>query len=277
MEKENILKRKLSISENRAKKLVLKMAKYGNHGITDKLECENDIEVYLHKENQSISSLVSICRNWRMPVLFFENIFEGNLYPNQNASIERVFNPTGETDLKLTGYGLHTNTYYLTQFISATKGLEEAINKVSIINIVENIIGFITSIESYLVYRTEIYNKLNPENQLLDSSEKKVSFETKISEWIPLMTNGDKLDRSTKNWNNYLKLRKFRDDNYIHIKKGGVSFSIEALRKSINLLPSGISDLLIDLHNLFNEKVPSQIIRFSIIPDLEYEKGSVDE
>jgi hypothetical protein len=90
------------------------------------------------------------------------------------------------------------------------------------------------------------------------------------------MTGGKRLDKSIINWPNYKFLRKIRDDNVIHSKTSGYSISDQKLVEYMNKFKTGIARLLVQLHVLFNEKIPSRIIRGSFAPDVEIVEKDVE-
>jgi len=110
---------------------------------------------------------------------------------------------------------------------------------------------------------------VHPNDLIQDSKTRKISYDDKIELWIPKMTDGKRLDKSIINWPNYKFLRKIRDDNVIHSKTSGYSISDQKLVEYINKFKTGIAKLLVQLHVLFNEKIPSRIIRGSFAPDVE--------
>ena len=71
------------------------------------------------------------------------------------------------------------------------------------------------------------------------------------------MARGKKLDQSGNIWNTFVKLKKIRDDVTIHPKLSGFSISYSNLANNINLFKKGIARLLVDLHLLFGDDIPS--------------------
>jgi len=65
----------------------------------------------------------------------------------------------------------------------------------------------IASIEGYINYQAGRRGG----QQYKDSEQEKVSFETKINEWIPQLTGGT-LDKGGVNWNHHKELRGIRND-----------------------------------------------------------------
>jgi hypothetical protein len=83
------------------------------------------------------------------------------------------------------------------------------------------------------------------------------------------MTGSRKLNKSGADWRDFRILRAIRDDEAIHPKTSGYSFSYSELAQKINLFRTGIARLLIQLHLLFDEKIPRVIIRAAYAPDAE--------
>ena len=81
------------------------------------------------------------------------------------------------------------------------------------------------------------------------------------------MTNGKKLEKK-QNWEHFIKLRKIRDNTTIHAKQSSFEISIYDMAKIINRFQGGIAGLLIQLHDLFDEKIPAIIIRDSFAPEV---------
>jgi hypothetical protein len=125
----------------------------------------------------------------------------------------------------------------------------------------------IASIEAYLNYKAELWNKEN-QNKITDY---KISIEDKINRWIPIMTNKKQLDKSKEPWAAYKKLKKIRDDETIHIKKRYSNITYKELVKLMSKYKH-LAHLLLTLHILFNDKVPSIIIRYTFLPELELVK-----
>ena len=96
-----------------------------------------------------------------------------------------------------------------------------------------------------------------------------VRFDDKINLWIPKMAKGKKLDKSGVNWKDFRNLRSIRDNLAIHPKFSGHGISYSDLADKINSFRTGIAGLLIQLHILFDERIPGTIIRSAYSPNVE--------
>ena len=101
----------------------------------------------------------------------------------------RVDTQTGEMHLETTGQGIFIPHGYWAVFESALRSRDQAVQKQSFIDYLEASVEGVASIEGYLNYRADLWNKKHSDAPLVDSIEHKVSLETKIDEWIPKMSN----------------------------------------------------------------------------------------
>jgi len=134
----------------------------------------------------------------------------------------------------------------------------------------------ISSIEGFINRKAELWNKKNPNEQLLDSKQNKVNLYDKIDVWVPKMAGGKKLSKSGTEWFHFKKLRDIRNDIAIHPKESGYSISLSDLAEEIDMFRTGIAKLLISLHLLFGEKIPGIIIRAAYAPDVEIIEEQID-
>ncbi len=95
----------------------------------------------------------------------------------------------------------------------------------------------------------------------MDSKENKVSFDSKINYWIPVLTGDKKLDKSNQIWRDYKILRGIRDNTTVHAKKSSYCVSYDDFIDLIGKYSFGISGMLMELHKLFNDPIPPVIIR----------------
>lgn len=90
------------------------------------------------------------------------------------------------------------------------------------------------------------------------------------------MLGGKKLKKDCQNWRHSRTLRDARHEWAIHTKKRSLAISYKKLRELLNLFRSGIAGLLVDLHLLFGEHIPSIIVKYAYLGDIELvkEEGS---
>ena len=106
-------------------------------------------------------------------------------------------------------------------------------------------------------------------SELLGLKIDDIQLEEKIDIWIPKMSGGKKLDKSIRNWQDFIALRKIRDHISIHPKATVCGIKFNEFANKVNLFRTGIAGILIQLHMLFKEPVAAKIIRSSFSPEVE--------
>ena len=274
------LQRKKMIARRAAHELILTMAKHGNHSLDIEYRIsfvtDADVKRFLSAQDMDFQDVVQKCREFKKSVPFFENLIGSTWHVLGGAKVTRVDANTDKKDLEVKGPGTITMLIYWTQYEEAENALDQAIENSSFIKFHSALVLGIACIESYIRYRTQKWNKTHSNDLIQDSKNQKLTFDDKIDLWIPKMTGGKRLDKSIINWSNFKNLRKIRDDNVIHSKSSGYSISNQKLAEYINKFKTGIARLLVQLHMLFNEKIPSRIIRGTYAPDVEIVEKDVE-
>lgn len=262
-----ILKPKLS--RRASHEMILLFAKYGNHYHNENFVTDADVKRAFQGNSIDYQMLVEKCRDPKENVPFFENLIGSTWTVSGGAKISRVDLTTGEEEFSVQGPGILTESTYWAFGEEACKARDRSIDESSHSALQSAIVNGIASIEAYIQHRAAIWNKANPTDMLIDSKTQKVSFEDKVKLWIPKMSKGVALDRSQRNWSDFIKLQKIRDKSAIHPKVQGYGVSLSNMADEINLLRTGVAGLIIDLHLIFHEKIPRVIIRMKYFPDVE--------
>jgi hypothetical protein len=267
--KEHRLIRKQEVSREVSYNLITMMAKHGNHYQEAFFRTNEEVVNFFQKKGVNFEKLVENCRHYQVTVPFFENLIGCTWTVSGRARVSRVDRITGKEDLIVEGPGAISMSTYWSLYETANESLKQAINKGSYTDLQSAIVLGIASIEAYINHRAEEWNMKNPTDLLFDSKLKKVSFEDKIDIWIPKMASGKKLDKSNRNWADFKVLCSIRDNLTIHPKSTGFSISIKELADLINRFRTGIAGLLVQLHLIFEEKIPAVIIRGYYAPEVE--------
>ncbi len=114
------------------------------------------------------------------------------------------------------------------------------------------------------------WNDTHPSQPLIDSKTEKVSLDDKIDKWIPIMAGGRRVDKGDARWADFKVLRGIRDEAAVHIKGPVKGVSFVEMARLMNMTRTGIAGLLMHLHELFGEPVPSKIVRGVFAPDIEF-------
>ena len=243
-----------------AHNLVVDMAQYGNHTAPRAPRTVAEVKRIFNANGIDFDDLVERCRNGDT-VPYYENLITTQTFHSVGGATIQALDAAGNVIAETNGPGSVTRNVYQAQFDSALAALKRGMPEVSQVEIVAAVTSGITSIDSYISYRAHTWNTLHPTQLLLDDSTAKVSRESKIDKWIPIMTNGKKLDKSNRMWAEYKRLRDLRDDGFIHIKTPAIGGTYQDLCDIVNAFRTGVAGMLFELHKLFNDRVPSSIIR----------------
>jgi hypothetical protein len=269
-------------SKNQARKLVLTMARYGDHGHQLRCDLSNEegVKEFYRLNGYNFEVEVEKARKWSpglpMMVPIFDvrtmNSFTLGGAPGSIGGIKAG----GEDFLvKFEGESGHVvMSEYLDIFENAAAELERSVggNRHRPLFSGNSHRAFLTaisdgiaSIEGYITYQADRRGG----KKFKDSKQEKVSFEDKINEWIPQIT-GRKLDKGGVNWNHHKELRGIRDNFQAHPKTHLYGITYSEICRRMNLFRTGIAGLLFDLHLAFNDLVPAQIIHGYFLPEIQY-------
>ncbi|MFN8474770.1 MAG: hypothetical protein U0822_21445 [Anaerolineae bacterium] len=253
--------------------MIFRMARYGNHShYQARTAPEAEIIRFLeHMTGDSFERIVEFCRDPSSKVPCFHNLVLGSGFgmagEGEGGELSVIDMTTGHT--LATTKGPPIITHYIASFKSAQERLEEAVAKSSLKAFLSCASEGIDSVEGYLTLRVADHNRRHSSSSLIDSKTTSVSFEVKIKDWIPVMTGGSKLERGDRVWADHKKLREFRDDWQVHPKEPfRVTPEDEKLAKELNRFRYGIARLLLNMHMLFAQPIPSFIVECAYLPDI---------
>jgi hypothetical protein len=216
-----------------------------------------------------MESLVDeIRRDFSTRIPQFENLL-GSTWELEGVTMSRVDLSTGEPISSGKSPGVYSSEGYWASFEAAVAARDRSIDERSLNEIQNAFVRGCSSIEGYILMKSDMWNRRNPNDQLVDTREFKTSFDDKIERWIPKMSSGRKLDRSTNHWSDYKRVRGIRDHMTIHPKSPGVGATFDELAEMINLFRTGVAGFLIDLHDHFGDRIPATIIRARYAPLVE--------
>ena len=242
------------------------MAKSGNNVFT--FTTDASVKRFFEQRGYKYDLLVDQNRNYNEIIPLIENMIGSSGTVSEGLTVSRI-DMFGNEDGKMTGPGVIIMSAYQSQFEEALSNIEEAIRLSDPRKFITACTCGVASVESYLNMKAEEWNKRNLGAQLIDSKNNPVSLADKIGSWIPIMTNGKKLDKGIQYWHHFKRLQSIRDNIGTHPKQSTYSFSLNDLVDLINYFRTGIAGLLLQLHLLFNDRVPSNIIRAKFAPDVE--------
>ena len=132
------------------------------------------------------------------------------------GKVELVDTTTGEVITGVEGPGKIALSTYLAQFETACTAWDSSVESFSYTDLQTAIVHGIASIESYITELARCWNQHNPNDQLVDSEQNKVSLDDKFDMWIPKMSGGAKLIKSDQRWSDFVKFRRVRDHDAVH-------------------------------------------------------------
>ena len=253
--------------------MILAMAKYGNHNHRIKYLSDADIKRFFESNRIRWDDLLQSSRNPGEPIPIVENLAGSTwvVSTGSGGKVAVVSNATTEKEQEISaveGPGLLTLSSYLQLFENAVSNLNRSMENASFADFQSCLSNGIASIDAYIMHRAYLYNSNKPSKQLVDTKESRVSQDDKIDEWIPQMARGKKLNKSGVNWRSFKQLISMRDEMAIHLKKPAYTVSYIDLCGSLNHFREGIAGLLVDLHQVFNEKIPCMILRYAYLPEI---------
>lgn len=269
-----VIDEKRNRPETRA--MILTMGKYGNHNkhFERPFDNDDDVVVYLREQSIDFDQLVEICRHRDQDVPHLENLitseWTGGAPPGGYLVVK---NERGEI---LSGFkdgesGRMTMSTYSSRFERAVAAFDRCLETTSYEDLLSAISSGISSIEAYVGYRVETYNRQHPNSPLVDNKWNKVSFDDKIKQWIPIMS-GKEFDKGkNQNWADFKVLRAVRDKEDAHPGSSAYAHSFKDMARLLNRFRGGIAGLLLGLCIHFGEKqVPTLIIRRAYLPKVRY-------
>lgn len=260
------LVRKQKISRRTSHELIQMMAKDGDHHFA--FTTDASVKKFFTLNGYDYDKLVEEVRKYPQPIPLVENILPATGFASPGLQVWRE-DRYGNQDLHFEGPGAFTMFGYQAQFEQAIENIESAVKESSPQHLLTACMNGVAAIEGYVNFKAEEWNKEHPENPLRDTREAPVRFEDKIDKWLPVMTFGRMLDKGRKNWNDFKKLKGVRDNIAVHPKSSGHAFSLKELADLINCFATGIAGLLVELHRLFGERIPSRMIRYMYAPEVE--------
>lgn len=272
-----MLKIRPKISEKQAKKLIIDMCKnaeHSKHHLIKDLNT-NKIELWFTQNGYEFNKLVSSIRNWDESIPLVESLIGPTFHIESNGSNSHtsIVDSSDNSYSTLEGAGVINSSDYQAKIFAAAKHKQDAIRSASLEDFYSCLSKTFASMESYFYLKAYEYNKLNPNNVLVDNKETPVPLEDKIKSWIPIMTDDKSINISGKSWSLFKDQQKLRNDNAIHPKSIATACSYTDMAKLINNYRDGIISVFYNIHIAFGDKMKSKLIREAYFPDIYVEES----
>lgn len=254
------LKWKEKRSRAQAREMVIMMAMYSNNLVNTQREVplasEDEVVRIFTAKGYGFDQVVEECCERDSAVPLFENILGSVWYMSGDEGVETII-----------------TSNYQASFEVAVDHLDHAVSNWTFGEIESAIVRGISSVESFLLYQSELWNELKQDDKLVDNRDNKVPMDDKFDIWVPKMT-GRKIDKGTRNWQDFKRLRGIRDNLTVHPKSQHHSVTFQEMADLINIFRTGVAGFLIDLHFVFRHFIPSHIISARYATDVEVVKAS---
>jgi hypothetical protein len=258
------------IAKADAKELILCMVRYGNHSQVSFGPDTSDAAVKsaFQSKGHDFDQIIERARSPTFIIPRFENLLGSTMATFGGGSVS-IVQSDGSHEVVLSGDGQFTLEPYWAAYEGSSWFLAEAAKTLSVECLLAASQRAVASVEGFIAERVQDWNRTNRQDQL--DPTKKVKFDEKIDDWIPMMT-GQSLDKSGRNWCDFQKLRRFRDKMATHQSGSPRGIKSKEFVEIVNLFRCGAAGILLDLHKLFKVKAPSRIIREAFAPHFVLEK-----
>lgn len=257
-----------------ARDMIMAMARYGNHYWErdwGAFRTSQDVERFLAHYGTSLPNLIETCRVKDAGGNPFENrLGSGWTFVAGDSGVGTYTDSEGNEVVRMEESGTMVTATDAALFEKSAEDFERALGSMSYTEYLSCLANGQASIEACISAKAYRHNVKNPGKQLVDNKDHKVPFETKIREWVPAMT-GAKLNLGSKNWAHFQRLKKARDTEHTHSKSPALNISYRELCKLMNLFGTGIAGMLLDLHIIFGDTVPSAVVKYAHHPKIVLE------
>lgn len=263
------LKLKEKISFKQASDKIHAFAKFSNHSNAFRPKSGKELGKWFRDRGINPDELIEECRDPKKQIPGFENPIGTTWKVSTFSGGSVAITNQDEIISEIKGDGMLVMSNCTGHFEAACAARNRAITENSHFAFYESLSQGFASIEALLNEVSENWNKNGGTPPLIDSHDNKVSFETKLNEWVPLITNGGKIDKTGRNWSDFKRLKKLRDEEAIHPSSPSRGINYKELAKNINVFRFGIAFFLGNLHVTFGMHVPAIIINAIYYPDVE--------
>lgn len=171
----------------------------------------------------------------------------------------------GYEGAKLIGSGQISGADYHSKYTKSLKSRKNAISNGCYSELLNCITNAVASIESYVSSKANVWNKQHECVEFPVGMT--ISLETKLNDWLIIMT-GHKLNEFDLIWNHFTDYKNLNNSIFKHNPAGSHAASFDEMANIINKFRTGIAEILFQLHRLFNERIPSNIVRGKYLPDV---------
>jgi hypothetical protein len=178
-----------------------------------------------------------------------------------------VRNPATGEQQTLDGVGVIEISSYAAFFETAVSAWRRALERESHAELLSAFRDGMASIEAYLNAKAAEWNARNPNDLLVESPQRWVSFNKKFERWIPKIT-GAHVDKTGQLWGLLMEAKEYRDTIAVHPKQTIRAVALPELARLLNLFTRGVTMPLCNLHQTFHQAIPAPILRAAFAPEV---------
>lgn len=247
--------------------MILCFAIYGEHITQPRPTTSEEVFDFFCERGVDPDRLAEELRDFRQRVPYFENLLGSGMISGQGVKVtpvDRVTRqPIGPTTA---GPGVYHESTYQSLWGLAVEARDRAVIKGSYPDFQAAITSGLAAIEGLLNESAETWTRHRPKQPLVDTPQSRVSFDQKISQWLPIMARGN-FDKGHRRWSDLMRLRVIRDDLTVHPKEHAFGVPYAKFAEDINRFRDGIADTLFHIHMILPRQIPPRVIRARFQPD----------
>jgi hypothetical protein len=199
------------------------------------------------------------------PIPHFENLLRGTFQVvAPDSYLVLRLSPSGE-EIQIPEAGVINTSQYVSKFEAAVDARDRAVKQKSTTEFETVAFLGVSAIEAYFNWQAEAWDHFHPDNRM--PRTRRMSLDQKIKVWLPLLATGSSLDYTHISWDRFFELKQLRNRS-THPRQGGSGITLKELARRLNLFRTAIAAPLMQLHQVFHERIPSVVIRAAYAPDV---------
>lgn len=263
-----MLREEMQISKKEAENLIFDMTRYSDNTAMQNVT-NDEIKQWFERNNISWNNLVQIARNPERRLPLVENLIGSDFIVTGEGSVTITVMHDGYGASKLSSSGLVSIRDYHSKYDKALDSRKNAIMRNDYNELLNCVTNAVASIESYINCKATLWNKRH--SSIIFDVDNTSTLDVKLNDWLFTMT-GKCLKNINPLWNHFTDYKNLNNSIFKHNTVGSRANSFYEMAKLLNKFKTGIATAHFELHRLFNERIPSSIIRGKYLPKVFVEK-----
>ena len=215
-------------------------AMFGAHSTEPRPKTPPEVAQFFQHRGASPDAIAEECRDFRRRVPCFETALGAtwNVTAEGGGKVQVINDLTAEIESSVTTDGILSMSVYQSTLEAACRARDRAVETFSFEEYHATVQAGIASVEAFIQAAVDRWNHFHADDKLIDSKQNKVSLQTKLDEWIPRMTGGNRLHKGDQRWAHFKQLVVFRDAA-VHPKSGSYGMTLADLAELINMFRPG--------------------------------------